>query len=77
MKNRWTAAVACMLVVAATACAKTDSDEGVTADTSLVPGTETVDVPTNVPTTDTVIRRTETDTDVDTIEGEARDTIKH
>lgn len=75
MNKTWMAVAACMLVIGTTACAKTDTDENVTADTSLVPGTETVE--TTVPTTDTVVTTTETDVDTDTIEGEARDTIKH
>jgi hypothetical protein len=75
MNTRWIAAAACLLVVGASACAKTDdADDNVTADTSLVPGTEEVE--TTVPTTDTVVTRTETDVDTDTIEGEARDTIR-
>ena len=75
MNNRWIVAAACMLVVGSSACAKTDTDENVTADTSLVPGTETVE--TTVPTTDTMVTTTETDVDTTVIEGEARDTTKH
>lgn len=77
MNKRWMAAAACMLVVAMSACAQTDTDENVTADTSLVPGTETVE--TTVPSTDTVVttREVDVDVDTDTIEGEARDTVRH
>ena len=59
---------------AALGCADAENDADTTADTALVPGQETVDIPTTVPTTDTVVRTTETD--VDTIEGEPRDTIR-
>ena len=74
MRARWLAIIACSGALAVAACADADNDEGTTADTAVVPGTETVDVPTNVPTTDTVVTTTETDTD--TIEGDAdRDTV--
>lgn len=56
------------------ACAKAEEGDGTVADTMTVPGTETVDVPTQVPTTDTIVKTT--DVDVDTIEGEPRDTTR-
>lgn len=47
-----------------------DESESTTADTMTVPGTDVVEVPTTVPTQDTVVRTTTTETDVDTIRGE-------
>jgi hypothetical protein len=45
-----------------------DEAESTSADTMTVPGTDVVDVPTTVPTQDTVVRTTTTETD--TIRGE-------
>jgi hypothetical protein len=69
--------VAIMLAagVAVTACKKTDNGENSSADTTTVPGQDTVNVPTAVPTQDTVVKTTTTD--VDTIHGKVdKDTIK-
>ena len=75
MRARWLAMIACSGALAVAACADADNDEGMTADTAVVPGTETVDVQQTVPTTDTVVTTTETETD--TIEGDADgDTIR-
>ncbi len=57
-------------------CAQAEDAGDTMADTATVPGTDVVEVPTQVPTTDTVVRTTTTETDVDTIEGEARDTTR-
>lgn len=72
--KRTSFAIAAVATLTLAACAKTEDGEGTVADTMTVPGTETVDVPTTVPTTDTIVKTTEVD--VDTIQGEARDTIK-
>lgn len=54
-----------------TACAGGDTDADSTAsDTTTVPGMDTVNVPTAVPTTDTVI--TDTTVKSDTIKGATR-----
>lgn len=58
-----------------TACAGGDNDaDSTTADTTTVPGMDTVNVPTAVPTTDTVI--TDTTVKTDTIRGGASDTTR-
>ena len=69
--------VAVMLAagVAVTACKKNDGAESSSADTTTVPGQDTVNVPTAVPTQDTVVKTTTTD--VDTIHSKVdKDTIK-
>ncbi len=64
-------ALAGLVVVGA--CNK-GSDEKTTADTMTTTGTDTVNVPTAVPTTDTVVKQTTTTTD--TIKGSAKDSVK-
>jgi hypothetical protein len=74
MKIR-TLGILALAAMAATACKKSDTTEGAettTADTSLVPGTDTAAVPTVVPTTDTAVTTTTTTTD--TMHGNAPDT---
>lgn len=73
MNKKWMAVAACMLVVGMTACADADNDDDVTTDTSLVSGQDTVDMPMAVPTTDTVVHTTTTETD--TIEGDVADSL--
>lgn len=56
------------------ACGGADGDGDTTmADTTTMQGTDTVDVPTAVPTTDTVVKTTT----VDTLQGDAKgDTVR-
>lgn len=76
MASKWIVAVVCAAALGAAACEKKDDGENATtADTMAVPSTDTVNVPTAVPTTDTVVKTTTTE--VDTIRGEHKDTTKH
>jgi hypothetical protein len=69
MYKRFAAVLALTSVVTLGACSKTEEgDEATTADTTTVQGTDVVDVPTTVPTTDTVVQTTTTETD--TIHGD-------
>lgn len=75
MKLR-TLSILALAAIAATGCKKGDNDaESTTADTTTVPGTDTVSqtVNTVVPTQDTVVKTTTTDT----VHGNAPDTMHH
>lgn len=69
-----TLAVAGLVLVAGCQERREGGEETTTAETTTVRGADTVSVPTTVPTTDTVVRKTTTETD--TIKGEARDTVR-
>ncbi|HUP90571.1 MAG TPA: hypothetical protein VM100_14525 [Longimicrobiales bacterium] len=73
MSKKYLALIVCAAAVSFAACDKKDGDDNTAADTSVVQGADTVNVPTAVPTTDTIVKSTETDT----IHGEAKDTTKH
>lgn len=75
MAGKYVLALVCAAAVSLTACKKNDGAENTAADTTTVPGQDTVNVPTTVPTTDTVVKTTTTD--VDTIHSDAKDTTKH
>ena len=68
------AIVALAAVATLAACKKADSDgaETTTADSAVVPGTDTISQPTVVPTQDTVVTTTTTETD--TVHGSGTDT---
>jgi hypothetical protein len=77
MKFR-TLSILALAAIAATGCKKSDTSEGTettTADSAVVPGTDTVSQPTVVPTQDTVV--TSTTTTTDTVHGNAHDTTVH
>ena len=75
MTSKYVLAFACAAAVAVTGCKKNDNAENTAADTTTVKGTDTVNVPTAVPTTDTVVKTTTTD--VDTIHTKVdKDTLK-
>lgn len=70
-------AVAVAGIALVTACAGGDSGADSTiADTSVVPGMDTVNVPTAVPTTDTLVTQKQITTDTNVIRGEGRDTTR-
>ena len=71
MKNRTFSILALAAFVSLTACAKGDGDDVVEQDTTTIPGADTITGPIVVPTEDSVITTTTTDT----IEGEASDTV--
>lgn len=59
------------------ACTKADSESDTTsADTTAVQGFDTVNVPTQVPVTDSVVTETTTTVKQDTLKGEAKDTTR-
>lgn len=73
-KNRFFSIVAAAGLVSLAACGGSDAgtgDDVISADTTAIQGMDTVDMPTAVPTTDTVV----TTTTVDTIAGSAGDTV--
>jgi hypothetical protein len=73
MKIR-TLSILALAAIAATGCKKGDADgETTTSDTSVVAGTDTAQVNVAVPTTDSVITTTTTETD--TTHGNAPDTV--
>jgi len=76
MKIR-TLGILAIAAIAATGYKKADSDgaETTTADTSVVPGTDTISQPTVVPTQDTMVTTTTTETD--TTHGSGTDTTAH
>jgi len=77
MKLR-TLGILALAALAATACKKGDNDtETTTADTAVVPGSDTVPTTTVVPTTDTAVTTTTTTTETDTMHGNATDTTVH
>lgn len=70
-----TLGVAAATLTFAAACGTgNDGADSVAADTATLPAMDTVNVPTTVPTTDTVITKTQTTTD--TLRGDARDTTR-
>jgi len=74
MKIR-TLSILALCAVAAVGCKKSDTAEGgeaTTADTAVVPGTDSAQVTVPVTTQDTVVKTTTTETD--TIKGDAGDT---
>lgn len=74
MKSKWAVAVVCVLAVTAVSCKKKD-DENVSSDSTAVQGMDTVNMPTAVPTTDTVVKTTTTE--VDTVHSKVdKDTLK-
>lgn len=62
MASKYMMVVLCA-AISLTACKKNDGDESSAADTSTVPGQDTVNMPMSVPTTDTVVTTTTTETD--------------
>lgn len=67
--------IATLALVGAAACAS--GDEGnTTADTTTMPGMDTVSVPMTVPTTDTLVTEKTVTTDTNVIRGDARDTVR-
>lgn len=80
MKIRTLSILALAALAGTAACKKGDNAGGdstaTTVDTSVVQGTDTVTAPVAVPTTDTVVKTTETTTD--TIKGDTvhADTVK-
>jgi len=77
MKIR-TLGILALAAFAATACKKGDNDtETTTADTAVVPGSDTVPSTTVVPTQDSVVTTTTTTTETDTTHGDAGDTTVH
>jgi len=77
MINRKLAVLALAALAATAACKDktSEGDEKTTADTTVVAGQDTANVPTVVPTTDSVVTTTTTETD--TIHGQAGDTTMH
>jgi hypothetical protein len=76
MQKRIAAVLALAGMLAAGACG--DREDGAntsTSDTTTVPGTDVVEQPVTVPTTDTLVTTTTTETD--TIHGEADDDSVH
>ena len=73
MKIRHLPVLAIAALVATTACKKNESggDETTQKDSAVVPGTDTINQPTVVPTQDTVVKTTTTTTD--TVHGQAGD----
>jgi hypothetical protein len=67
--------VAALVLVAATACAGGD-DSSTVADTTTMPGMDTVNVPVAVPTTDTLVTEKTVTTDTSVIRGEGTDTTR-
>jgi ABC-type glycerol-3-phosphate transport system substrate-binding protein len=74
--------IAMAAVALLAACGGDDTEEG--ADTtaqdtsvSTVQGTDTISQPTVVPTTDSVVTTTTTQTETDTVHGQATDTAAH
>ena len=71
-----------MAAVALLAACGGDAEEGAETtaqDTSVstVQGTDTINQPTVVPTTDSVVTTTTTQTETDTVHGQAADTAAH
>jgi len=77
MKIR-TLGILAIAAIAATGCKKSDTSDGTettTADSAVVPGTDTQQVNVAVPTQDTVVTTTTQETD--TVHGNAPDTTMH
>jgi len=73
LKNRYLSILAVAAVLGAAACGdknKTEGSETQTSDTTAIAGQDTVNTPTVVPTTDSVVQTTTTQTD--TIQGQAQ-----
>jgi hypothetical protein len=77
MINRKLAVLALAALAATAACKDrtSEGDEKTNADTTVVAGQDTVAVPTVVPTADSVVTTTTTETD--TIHGNAADSVAH
>lgn len=70
-------AVAVASIALVTACAGGDADgDSTIADTTVMPGMDTINVPTAVPTTDTLVTSKQISTDTNVIRGEGRDTTR-
>ncbi|MBA3890050.1 MAG: hypothetical protein H0X64_05920 [Gemmatimonadaceae bacterium] len=67
--------IASFALVAAAACASGD-DSTTTADTTTMPGIDTISVPMAVPTIDTLVTERTITTDTNVIRGGARDTTR-
>lgn len=66
MYKRFITAAMAVSLLGAAACSSEAEDEAVTTEIETMPGQDTVNVPTVVPTTDTIV----TEVDVDTIRSE-------
>lgn len=67
--------IAALVLVTAAACAGGD-DANTVSDTTTMPGMDTVNVPTVVPTTDTLVTEKTITTDTSVIRGEGADTTR-